>query len=282
MNKDASRARTDRLRAIPLHAVLRGVGAQPDPHDKSKWHTAQGLLSVNGMKFINWHQGCGGGGAIDLAMHLTASDFRSALAWLDQRFDSPASLCASTPLPARPLVLPPPDPTQLPEVRRYLLVDRRLPAPLLDPLVQAGQLYADARTNAVFLLLGKEQQPVGAELRGTSRLCWRGLAGGSRKELGYFEVGPPFSRDLILCESAIDAISCAALHPERRCLSTSGARPNPAWLPPLLAQSARIACGFDADPTGDHMAAAMIALYPAISRLRPPLHDWNDILTASA
>ena len=41
-----------------------------------------------------------------------------------------------------------------------------------------------------------------------------------------------------------------------------------------------IYCGFDADPTGDHMAAAMIALYPAIKRLRPPAHDWNDVLKA--
>lgn len=280
MNTDESRARTDRLRAIPLHAVLRAVGAQPDPHDKAKWHTAQGLLSVNGTKFINWHQGRGGGGAIDLAMHLRASDFRSALAWLDQRFASPSSLSAPPPLPAHRLVLPPPDPTHLPRVRCYLLVDRRLPAPLLEPLFHAGHLYADARANAVFLLLGKEHRPVGAELRGTSRLCWRGLVGGSRKDLGYFAAGPPFSRDLILCESAIDAISCAALHPGHLCLSTSGARPNPAWLPPLLAQGARVACGFDADPTGDHMAAAMIALHPSILRLRPPLHDWNDVLCA--
>ena len=41
-------------------------------------------------------------------------------------------------------------------------------------------------------------------------------------------------------------------------------------------------CGFDADATGDQMAHAMLAIYPAIQRLRPPLHDWNDVLTASA
>ena len=111
--------------------------------------------------------------------------------------------------------------------------------------------------------------------------AWRGLAPGSRKDLGYFACGPAHANELVLCESAIDAISCAALYPDRLCLSTAGARPNPAWLPPLLAQHHRLYCGFDADPTGDRMAHAMTAIYPAIQRLRPPLHDWNDVLTAS-
>jgi hypothetical protein len=155
----------------------------------------------------------------------------------------------------------------------------------LEPLIQAGTLYGDARANAVFLLLGKENLPVGAELRGTTARPWRGLAPGSQKDLGYFAV--PLQRSLncqnaaspiILCESAIDALSCFELHPQCRCLSTAGARPNPHWLPSLLDQGYPIYCGFDADPTGDHMAAAMLALYPAIKRLRPPAHDWNDVL----
>jgi hypothetical protein len=85
---------------------------------------------------------------------------------------------------------------------------------------------------------------------------------------------------VILCESAIDAINCFALHPQSRCLST--ARPNPTWLKPLLDQAAQVYCGFDADPTGDHMADAMIALNPGIQRLRPSAHDWNDVLKAGA
>ncbi|MEI6971676.1 MAG: mobilization protein, partial [bacterium] len=70
------------LRGIPLEAVLRAACAEPDRLDKAKWHTAQGVLSVQGMKFMNWNQGHGGGGAIDLAMHLNATDFRTAIAWL--------------------------------------------------------------------------------------------------------------------------------------------------------------------------------------------------------
>jgi hypothetical protein len=49
----------------------------------------------------------------------------------------------------------------------------------------------------------------------------------------------------------------------------------------LLEHASQICCGFDADPTGDAMAAAMIALHPVIKRLRPAAHDWNDLLKAS-
>ena len=104
------------------------------------------------------------------------------------------------------------------------------------------------------------------------------MAPGSRKDLGCFAIPAQPRPTIVLCESAIDAISCFALHPGYRCLSTAGARPNPLWLRPILDQGCQVYCGFDADPTGDAMAAAMIALHPAVQRLRPSQHDWNDIL----
>ena len=123
---------------------------------------------------------------------------------------------------------------------------------------------------------------VGAELRGTSGRPWHGLAPGSQKDLGCFGIPAAPRPTVVLCEAAIDALSCFALHPDCRCLSTAGATPNPRWLRPLLDQGCRIYCGFDADPTGDAMAHAMIALHPAIQRLRPTQHDWNDVLRARA
>lgn len=280
MSFDGRRQWVDGLRRIPLSALLLAAGAQADRNDKAKWHTARGVLSVNGVKFMNWSLGQGGGGAIDLAMHLTSLDFNSAVLWLARSCPCPA---APTPPPAPKLrfVIPPPDADQLDHVLRYLREQRRLPNRILAPLVGSGLLYADARANAVFLLRGKEQRAVGAELRGTRGGSWRGLAPGSRKDLGYFRVGPPDAPVVVLCESAIDAISCAALFPGRLCLSVAGARPNPAWLASLLAQGRRLYCGFDADPTGDAMAQAMIALYPTIERLRPSQHDWNDVLQHS-
>ena len=136
---------------------------------------------------------------------------------------------------------------------------------------------------------GKANRPVGAELRGSGPVPWRGMAPGSQKDLGFFSV-PVLSPSLpsattpsaiILCESAIDALSCFVLHPGCRCISTAGARPNPHWLADLIVTGIPVLCGFDADATGDARAGEMRARHPIIQRLRPSSHDWNDILRSA-
>lgn len=293
---------------MPLEAVLLLHGAVPDVRDTSKWHTAQGPLSVSGAKFMNWSPGTGGGGAIDLVMHLARADFRTAVAWLERNFDAATrqqagvmplasagseSPCVSvareawwTEAASRQLCLPVADSRRLDQVRRYLTGPRHLPELLLEPLIESGRLYGDQWGNAVFLLLaGADSTPVGAELRGTSPGVWRGMARGTRKDRGYFWTGTPESRTLILCESAIDALSCEALEPGRLCISTSGTRLNPHWLRGLVdrvtGRGGVVHCGFDTDEAGEAAARAMIALYPAIERLCPPAHDWNDALVGS-
>ncbi len=274
------RERSPQLRAVALEAVLLTTGAQRDRYDKTKWHTPQGVLSVTGMKFMNWNQGIGGGGAIDLAMHLNNLGFKAAVEWLWYHFPSPLAPARPGPTKKSTLPLPPRDDRKLSRVRRYLVVDRCLAPSLLDPLIESGTLYADNNANAVFLLLGKENRPVGAELRGTSQRPWRGMAPGSNKDMGYFSLHPAQATTVILCESAIDAISCFALHPDWLSISTSGARPNPRWLSSLIHKDYQVYCGFDSDPTGENMARAMISLHPIIKRCRPSHHDWNDVITS--
>jgi len=282
----------DRMRAVPLETILTLRGARQDRHDPSKWHTERGPLSVTGAKFMNWRQHRGGGGAIDLVMHLAGVDYGAALRWL-QTHASAGLPAAGPPAADRAggkqatartpgvLRLPPPDPRRLARVRQYLTRRRGLGASLLETLLESGQLYADGHANAVFVLVaGKAQRPVGAELRGTGPRAWRGMASGSNKDLGYFRIGARASREIVLCESAIDAISCFQMHPQRICISTSGVRANPPWLSVLLAHRYTIFCGFDADHAGDLAAAQMIALHSTVRRLRPFAHDWNDALTS--
>jgi hypothetical protein len=292
MNREDFRRRAAAARAVPLERVLVFRGAQRDRQDRAKWYTEQGPLSVTGPKFMNWRGDQGGGGAIDLVMHLAGVDFRTALAWLERHFatrplargDSaarepgPESSAAEQ---SRTLRLPAPDARLLDRVREYLTRGRGLAASVLDPLAQSGKLYADRRGNAVFLLVaGKAQRPVGAELRGTGPHVWRGMAPGTRKDWGYFWIGAQGSREIVLCESAIDAMSCFQLHPQQICISTSGVRADPPWLDGLLAHGYNIFCGFDADGPGDAAATHMLALHPTIRRLRPSAHDWNDVLTS--
>ncbi|MBI4868348.1 MAG: DUF3991 domain-containing protein [Candidatus Wallbacteria bacterium] len=271
----------DRVRAIPLPQVLELLGAERDRHDQAKWRTSKGTLSVTPSKFMNWSLGIGGGGAIDLVIHLLDLNFLAALEWLSrspgQATVGGVPLAAPPPWRSPELRLPRRVAANLPRVTRYLVEERRLPHSLIRPLMEAGRIYADRNANAVFLMLGERDAPVGAELRGTSSRSWRGLAPGSKKDLGYFSVAPTDPTGVVLCESAIDALSCLVLRPELRCISTAGARPDPIWLANLLGRG-DVHCGFDADPAGDAAANAMVRRHPTVLRLRPPRHDWNDAL----
>ena len=288
----------DRLRAIPLETVLLRWGAERDRRDRSQWRTEQGPVSVTGTKFFNWHHQLGGGGAIDLVMHLSGWPAREAMGWLARQFagDSmtlpwtgadvrPASSITSSSsalsTSPRALRLPAAQPVNLSRVLRYLTEQRGLALRIVQPLIDAGKLYADQRANAVFLMVaGKANRPIGAELRGTGPRVWRGLAPGSCKDAGYFWIGSRgASPQIVLCESAIDAISCFQLHPSRIGISTAGVRTDPPWLTPLMARGYQIACGFDDDPPGNEAACQMLLRHPTIQRLRPPAHDWNDALT---
>ena len=281
---DNLRQRAAAVRQLSLESVLVIRGASRDERDRSKWHTQQGPLSVTGSKFFNWRRDVGGGGAIDLVMHLAAIDFRAAVTWLEEHFPVGPLAAVGTRSGSTigKLCLPAADDERsLARVLQYLTCRRHLPASLLAPLVKSGKLYADNRGNAVFLLVaGKANRPVGAELRGTGPRVWRGMALGSRKDSGYFWIGVPASGSIVLCESAIDAISCFAIDANRICISTSGVRANPRWLKGLIARGYEIHSGFDADEPGDNAARQMIALHPTVQRLRPPAHDWNDVLTA--
>jgi hypothetical protein len=276
------RDRANRVRGVPLQEVLLQTGAKRDRYDKAKWHSEKGTISCTGMKFMNWNQTVGGGGAIDLAMHLNNLDFKAAVEWLWNRFPHLDLREPVRPSRGTDLMLPRQDPGKLPAVKRYLIRERAIPASLIQTLIDYGRLYADNRTNAVFLLLGKENKPVGAELRGITTARWRGMAPGSQKDLGYFSVPAPHATTVVLCESAIDAISCFVFQRRCLCISASGARPNPLWLPVLISQGYEIYCGFDTDRTGEEMAGAMIALYPSMKRLRPRQHDWNDVLKSQS
>jgi hypothetical protein len=158
----------------------------------------------------------------------------------------------------------------------------------LASLLDDGELYADGRGNAVFLMVaGKPNRPIGAELRGTGNRRWRGLAPGTRRDAGYFWIGHSEAKSIVLCESAIDAISCfqlqtqlpgARLRGECICISTAGVRSTAPWLDPLLNRDYTIYCGFDDDKAGNEASRQMIKCHPSIERLLPQAHDWNDAL----
>jgi len=275
------RKKADSVRNIDLSTLLQHHGCTKDPRDKTKWHTARGVISVNGQKFMNWTLGNGGGGAIDFIIHLRGVGFKDAVFWLCNNFSSTfvqQSSAKQSHSPKQILKLPQKDDRKLPQVIHYLTAQRCIPKELIDNLIESGKLYADVRSNAVFLLLGEKKKIVGAELRGTRGTQWRGMAPGSQKNQGCFYLVGISTRKVVLCESAIDAVSYFVLYPEHTAISTSGATANPAWLQNVITNGCKIYCGFDSDRTGDILADKMSKLHPSIQRLRPPRHDWNEVL----
>ncbi len=303
--------RADMVRSIDLQEVLnciynvntaltnglRGHQHRRHRYDKYKWHTPQGMLSVTSEKFINWTTGVGGGGAIDLVIHLMGYDFKTAVNWLWRNVSHPGVGAtnhqqvdvdvdradrADADRDLKTLKLPKRVDGKLPQILQYLTHQRCLPQATINHLIRSGMIYADNKSNAVFLLLGKEKRVVGAEIRGTNdnRWKWRGMATGSKKDKGCFYLKGKGANKVVLCESAIDAISFFVLHPNCMAVSTSGANPKPLWLPNLIEKGFEIFCAFDSDITGDTMADKMITLYPAVKRLRPEKHDWNEVLMA--
>lgn len=178
MNFDEIRRRAAVVREVPLETVLILRGAVRDRQDRSKWHTERGPLSVTGPRFMSWHRGTGGGGAIDLVMHLAGVDFQAAVAWLQQNVagshvmvgkdsttkDASRNSRSVGKRDVDSLRLPARDDRMLSRVRRYLAGQRYLPASLTEPLIASGKIYADSRSNAVFLLVrGKANRPNCAE-----------------------------------------------------------------------------------------------------------------------
>ena len=289
------RALADELRAQPLEPLAERLGYERHPQHRQRWRRDGSLLSIRGAQFFDHARGRGGGGAIDLVMHVRGCRFREALEFLQQQAvgrHSAAAPCAA-PAPPAKLRLPTPHERLWPPVRDFLRTQRGLADAQLELCHRQGLLYADARQNAVFLCRDALGQPVGAELVGTRPApdgrTFKGLAPGSRKARGGFWLpAPDLPLDaLLLVESALDALSAARLlgpflPPDTLVASSAGVAVSlPPWLqafqPPL------ILCAYDADPPGDHAAAALQRKLPACRRLRPPAaKDWNELLLRAA
>jgi hypothetical protein len=295
--KNEIKNRADMARTIDLEELLKRSGCDRYRFDKNKWHTPQGAISIKGEKFFNWNAGFGSGGAISLVMHLTGYDFKSAVAWISRYFylsdisinGNPGAACnkrnhhnvkGNGKGKCKTLRLPPRDDNKLFQIRRYLMQRRCLPQTVVDYLIAGNILYADDKANAVFLLLGKGKKVVGAEIRGTNDHFrkWYAVAAGTKKRDGCFYIRDKGAKKVVLCESAIDAISYFVLYRKCLAISTSGANPNPYWITHLINQGFEIYCAFDSDETGERTANRMHELYPMVKRLRPEKHDWNDVL----
>jgi hypothetical protein len=279
------RATATQARELPLNAVLERLGATPDPSDKKNWKTPTGRLTVDGAKFFNHDTGKGGGGAIDLVIQQTETDYKGAVNWLAREFGTGAVL-ADTVAKLKPAIeamakekpsLDPmkphqPDPSHWDTVRGYLVETRRLGARIVDSLHEKGYIYADKFKNAVFVL-GKGE---GLALRGTGDKPFHGVRG--EKVPFVLSASDKASQKVAFVESPIDALSLRELGFGGRIVATMG---NAAELAKAKADIYRkegltVVAAFDNDRAGDAMARSL----GQCERMRPEGKDWNEDLRA--
>jgi 5S rRNA maturation endonuclease (ribonuclease M5) len=287
----------NKVRDIPLEQVAYQLGLEPDPKDKHKWQQENRIINITGSKFYDWQHLKGGGGAIDLVMHVNQCDFKQAVAWLNDRLGESATLEAVTyqtkviiqtePVPK--FIPPVQDSSQWQQVKTYLTRERRLPSSLVDQLHQQGLVYADDKQNTVFIRRDLDEETItGATLRGTAGddNTFKGLALGSKRSNGWFhfyrggQSGDPIGR-AVLVESPIDAMSFAVLDrtDSRQTIyfSTDGAGKVPVeFLRTLPNKSVIIA--YDNDQQGNLMAQRAMEELPNCVRKQPKAKDWNEEL----
>jgi len=308
--KQDYKALVAQVRGIDLDDTMRALGGERDRYDKHKWAVNGEHISINGERFYNHDRREGGGGSIDLVMHVGGYTFRQAVAYLNHEGGPELAVAAAAQYGARqgqeivdrgePARFMPParDEGRWPQVRAYLTEERGIPGGMIDELHARGTLYADRRANAVFIRQDAEGQAVGASLRGTlPGSHFQGLALGSRRDDGHFSftVGEPAPYRVPqyhIAESPIDALSRAALaqradeRGEFVFVSNDGHGELPRrQIEEGLARGALVHCGFDNDVGGDFLWAQVQEVYPraeAIVRERPPVgaKDWNEALQA--
>ncbi|MEO0804434.1 MAG: toprim domain-containing protein [Cyanobacteria bacterium J06642_2] len=265
----------------------------------------------------------GGTGAIDFVQYVKQFDFNEARQFLQDTVASQANASLSnkqranlerSQKPAKPRLnkrFTPPmaDPLKWKVAREYLIGDRFLPAEMVDELHRRGDIYGTglpAKTmeqqiakgnrraheivNVVFLMRDPFDLEVvkGAALRAAHRdNQFQGMAEGSSKAESWFYFdwgkGDRVSK-VVLVESAIDAMSAAALSTETeyRCirfLSTGGEGAFPInFLDHCSQNGISIIAGFDNDSVGWKLAVKLGQRYEIRIALSPQGKDWNEAL----
>jgi len=288
------REQAARVRDIPLDHIFTMFDSKPDKRDKKNYETCAGRISVDGAKFFNHDANIGGGGAIDLTMHLGAMDYKSAVALLSGEFGRDAALSAAlakthdealeavqsvqseaqSKIPAQSL-----DPSHIAAVRAYLINERAISSHVVDMLIERGKIFAVAvgkYINAAFRLGNNEGE--GVELRGIS-----GTYHGVRGKKQMFSITMKGATKSVFVESAIEAMSYYTLARERgervRVVSTTGSSSERLKTAVQQEMDAGrvVVLAFNADGKGPNKT---VINDDRVCIEKPHgVNDWNDVLT---
>ena len=282
-------------RDIPLVDVLNSFGCVQKDNDPKNWDTPVGRISVQEFNsstladvFYNHDLSKGGGGAIDLVMHLGGYTFKEAMAHIATHLGGVATAEAAAlhrvkktikeaaAEPVAPYVVPTGVDSTWPPVFDYLTRTRGISVDVVTMYHKMGRLQSDAYRNVVFVNDRKD----GHSLRGT-------LPGsnfkGSRGVKGFF--GPNngnTATPVFVCEGALDALSLRSAGVNA--IATQGNTDMTTLHELLLRYKAlgyHLVAAFDNDDAGVKMAQDVMSWGDVgASYARPAGKDWNDDLLA--
>ncbi len=258
------------------------------------------IINIDKSKWYDFHpsQNKGGGGAIDLVMHVNQYNFKQAIAWLSDRFGKEGAIQAGrsygeqqagkaietepTPL----FELPQANPSNWDLVHNYLNQKRGLRSDLVSLLYKRGRVYADNNQNAVFVMRNLEGEISGAFLRGTSgeNNSFMGYAKGTKRDKGWFYVkywGQPTDdiQRVIVCKSPIEVLSIVQLdigqpHKKTPPPTLYLAFDSPKSLPLEYLQSVpEVIIAYGKDES--NLAQALFDLLPTATSAPSQQKDWN-------
>ncbi|KFB76360.1 MULTISPECIES: toprim domain-containing protein [Candidatus Accumulibacter] len=305
----------DGLRWISPELVMLGLGCVRDRRERNKWRSPQNeVITLDGDRVYNHSTGAGGGGAVDVVMHVTGWTLGASAGWLrrfaatseaiDGEIEHRCEPSRSDDVEVPDFSPPPASEAAWPRALAYL-VGRGLDPQILETLRSSGDVFAEEKhqetdevdrdrsaragevvfrtrpiINVTFLRRAYDGTPTGVVRRGIFGDFKQTLG---KKEAGCFSVGNRLAPDVIaIVESPVDAISYRQLHSpdDMLVLSSDGAG---TVYRPLLDRfpNAEIRLAQDADAAGDAMAERLRALFSTrrILRDRPlSAKDWNDVL----
>ncbi|BAB77487.1 MobV family relaxase (plasmid) [Anabaena sp. FACHB-709] len=294
--------KTQQLRDLELLDVAWELGLD---YERERWRGHGHIINIDGSKFYDFSpdQQKGGGGAIDLVMHVNQCNFRQAVVWLHERFgeagveraaiahvkNRAADIIQAEP---RPQFTPPVEnKANWPAVERYLTQQRGIPSDCLQMLQNLGLLYADDQQNAVFVMRDLEGQTSGAFLRGTrgENNSFKGYSKGTKRSDSWFYFGlggqaTDKVAHVLLCSSPIEAVSRAMLEyfvrgnvPPERTLYMAVDNINS--LPVERLQNVpNILVTFGKDQSTNAAAQRVLELLPQSQQVLSKAADWNQQL----
>lgn len=227
-----------------------------------------------------------GGSNIQFVQEFMGLDFVSAVELLSNEKAIPFhSHIASKAEPPKNREITLHESKDLSRTMHYLHEARGLTIASLKKLTVKGRLSHEEKTgNAVFKIFDESGLLVGAEKVGTSvSVRFKSFDKGAANGYGFeMVIGEP--KSTYFFESAIDAISFAALHSEQsdyRLVSMAGVKPSVVTetMKRYAISPENIYLCTDNDKAGNEFAEKLIARYPTMKRVTPNgAKDWNDIL----